>query len=140
MSRTATTGQNTSDASYTASVEVVSYTAPAPAPNHTIKLLIDFGEHAREFVSSEVGLRLLQLLADESKLDAQLQRSFSAAEASRVKQLLSCCVDMRVCPLHMFTAFRCLGLAVRILPASAHARARCIARAVTPLARRATAS
>lgn len=96
VTRSATTDKNTTDYSYTASVDVITYTAPEATHDKALKLLIDFGEHAREFISAETGLKFLELLADEQQLAAQLQRSFDPDDASRVQQLLRCCVDMRV--------------------------------------------
>ncbi|KAF6256287.1 hypothetical protein COO60DRAFT_132374 [Scenedesmus sp. NREL 46B-D3] len=58
------------DEGYKADLQVVTVELGGLTPSHTTKAraLIDFGEHGREFISSEVGLRLLQVLADPQLL------------------------------------------------------------------------
>ena len=86
-------------AAYSAAAEVVTYTAPASAQaaaQPALKLFISFGEHAREMISSEVGLRFLQLLSDPHLLAAQASAHLSAAELAHLQLLLSCCVALQV--------------------------------------------
>lgn len=58
------------DGDYRADIQVVTVELGGLTPAHSTKarVLIDFGEHGREFISSEVGLRLLQVLADPQQL------------------------------------------------------------------------
>lgn len=54
-----------------------------------VRLLLDFGQHARELVSGEVGLRLIRALGDV----AEMERAAGSAErAARVRRLLEACV------------------------------------------------
>ena len=98
----AATSQDTSTSSpttpYSATVEVVSYTVTGAdqLPQGPLKLLLSFGEHAREFISSETGLHLLRLLADPAVLEAQASRQFSASELLEIQRLLRCCVQFQV--------------------------------------------
>jgi len=57
----------------------------------------DFGEHARELISSEVGLRLLRALADDSALQALLRASgyWSTGQVAALASLLRCCVTFK---------------------------------------------
>lgn len=96
----AATDQTQEASAYTASMEIVSYTAASTntqnAPHEPLKLLISFGEHAREFISSEVGLRFLKLLSSPQLLAQQAVGHLSAAELSHLQLLLGCCIAMRV--------------------------------------------
>ncbi len=51
----------------------------------TMSPLQDFGEHGREFISSEIGLRLLQVLADPAQL---MRYAGSARRARRLQRIL----------------------------------------------------
>ena len=46
----------------------LSYLLATVCDDRMVMRMQDFGEHGREFVSSETGLRLLQLLASEAEL------------------------------------------------------------------------
>jgi hypothetical protein len=100
---------------YTVSMEVVtvdwSLAQSDSASVERLRLLIDFGEHARELISAEVGLRLLELLADKEKLVFQLTHEFSADVAHQVTELLQCCVTVKV-RLNVDMVY-CLGCAAK---------------------------
>lgn len=49
----------------------------------------DFGEHGREFITSEVGLRLLQVLGDPEQLSKLVG---GGKRAARLKAILEHCV------------------------------------------------
>lgn len=61
--------------------------------------LQDFGEHGREFISSEVGLRLLQVLADPQQLrnitgpGQRVERLTAILQQTVLKVRLLCCCD-----------------------------------------------
>ena len=102
-SRTATrvaTGA-AADESYSATIERVTYAGKASLSDtrERLRLLISFGEHAREFISAETGLRLLQFLADPTAMEAAVAQEFDEAEAAMLLQLLQCCVQLQVCYL-----------------------------------------
>lgn len=80
-----------------------------------LRLLLDFGQHAREFISSEVGLRLLELLADEEKLIFQLSASFSPTVAREITRLLRCCVTIQARARDAPPTARPVGIARRAL-------------------------
>mmetsp|Transcript_12451 Transcript_12451/g.33975 ORF Transcript_12451/g.33975 Transcript_12451/m.33975 type:complete len:413 (-) Transcript_12451:223-1461(-) len=54
------------DKKYKSTMQVVTVEPAGLSSDHASKarVLIDYGEHAREFISAELGLRLLQVLAD----------------------------------------------------------------------------
>jgi hypothetical protein len=55
----------------------------------------DFGEHGREFITSEVGLRLLEVLGDPQKAS---QMVGGAKRAERLQAILQHCVfKVRLC-------------------------------------------
>jgi Zinc carboxypeptidase len=89
---------------YSADVEVVSYAPSSAGGRAPLKLLISFGEHAREYISAEVGVRLLRLLADERALAAQAWQDFSSDDMRLLQALLRCCVEMKVCLLVLATS------------------------------------
>jgi hypothetical protein len=83
--------------SYSAVIEVVEYQPAHPNPDlEKLRLLISFGEHAREFISSETGLHVLRLLAESRQLAWQLQNSFPLDHAQQILDLLDCCVHVMV--------------------------------------------
>ncbi|KAI8475262.1 MAG: hypothetical protein J3K34DRAFT_485836 [Monoraphidium minutum] len=53
-----------------------------------VRLLLDFGEHGREYISSEVGLAFLGALANSSALDAA---AGGARRAARLRRILEAC-------------------------------------------------
>jgi len=56
------------DKGYSIDMQVIKVELGGHTKNHTskIRVLMDFGEHGRELISSELGLRLLELLADSN--------------------------------------------------------------------------
>lgn len=70
----------------------------ADAGQEKLRLLLDFGEHAREFISAEVGLHFLQTMADASGLHAFLANHLSQDKADHLLALLECCVQFKVLP------------------------------------------
>jgi len=63
--------------------------------------LQDFGQHGREFVSSETGLRLLGLLADEAELRRFCRRQGIELEPlQRALQHTLIEARLRFCPVH----------------------------------------
>jgi hypothetical protein len=64
-------------------------TPPHPTPPHPTPPTQDFGEHGREFISSEVGLRFLQALADPAALGVA---AGSPRRAARLRRILQDCV------------------------------------------------
>lgn len=57
-------------------------------PNQRARIFMDFGEHGREFVSSELGLLLLKTLADPAALTVALGGDLTAPRAARVMATL----------------------------------------------------
>lgn len=79
------------DGNYSADVPVLTV-APAGlgAPRgDKVRLLVDFGEHGREFISTEVGLRFIKALGDIAALERAVR---SPERAARVRRLLESCV------------------------------------------------
>ena len=90
---------------YTTSLNIVTFQPQARdvAPDKLLKVLLGFGEHARELISSEVALHVLALLADREARDRQLAAAFDADEVARLQHLLECCVQMQVRALELCT-------------------------------------
>jgi hypothetical protein len=63
-----------------------------------VRLLLDFGEHGREFVTSEVGLRFLRVLSGADGGAALTKAAGSPARAKRLRALLDACV-FKILPL-----------------------------------------
>jgi hypothetical protein len=111
-----------SDGNYTVTMEVVtvdwSHQHSDRSSRERLRVLIDFGEHARELISAEVGLRLLELLASEQQLITQLTSDFSADGAHQVMALLNCCLTLQVCS-HAFRAIVMQRAAISVTDYSA---------------------
>jgi len=62
------------DKGYAVEMQVVTVETSGLSGNHTNKarLLLDFGEHGREYISAELGLQLLRTLADPKMIKAVL--------------------------------------------------------------------
>jgi hypothetical protein len=91
-------GVKTKNGEYSAQMEVISCQPAHPDPDlEKLRVLISFGEHAREFISSETGLHVLQVLAEPSQLARQLQGNFTRKEVQQIQHLLDCCVHVMVC-------------------------------------------
>ncbi|GBF89660.1 metallocarboxypeptidase A [Raphidocelis subcapitata] len=54
-----------------------------------VRLLLDFGEHGREYITSELALRLLRVLANGTALEAA---AGGARRAARLRHILDACV------------------------------------------------
>jgi hypothetical protein len=84
-----------SNINYTANVPVVTINPPhpdeKPVGSDNLRVMLNFGEHAREFISSETGLHFLRML------------SFWHQNTPRIKnvdagtlRLIRCCVTFKV--------------------------------------------
>eukprot|EP00892_Ulva_mutabilis_P010111 jgi/Ulvmu1/7472/UM037_0015.1 len=88
---------------YTAEVPVVTFRSPLECPYEQLRLLLVFGEHAREFVSSELGLYLIQLLGNFEDVASHFgAREWSEGDDSETEQLialLKSCVSIKIVPI-----------------------------------------
>lgn len=88
------------EGSYSAEVPIVTVHPMRRPPTEVLRVLLDFGEHAREFISAEVGLHLLKLLANRDKLADQFEkRGWLTGHDNSTEELLDmlhCCVEFKV--------------------------------------------
>jgi hypothetical protein len=73
---------------------------PRQANGEVLRVLVDFGEHAREFISADTGLHFLSLLAQKEMLakqfDAFRSQAGTRSDTSSLLALLDCCVVLKV--------------------------------------------
>lgn len=85
---------------YTAEVPIVTISPAHPVEGEVLRVLVNFGEHAREFISAETGLHFLKLLAQKELLTAQFDAFSSKAgnvsDTATLLALLDCCVVLKV--------------------------------------------
>ena len=86
--------------SYTAEVPIVTISPPHQVEGEVLRVLVDFGEHAREFISADTGLQLLKLLVEQELLtlqfDAFRSKAGVASDTSALLAFLDCCVVLKV--------------------------------------------
>ena len=86
---------------YTAEVPIVTISPPHQVEDEVLRILVDFGEHAREFISADTGLQFLKLLAEQELLTLQFDAFRSKAgvtsDTAALLAFLDCCVVLKVC-------------------------------------------
>lgn len=91
---------HTNTDNYTAELPVVTVTPPLPCQHERLRVLLVFGEHAREFFTSELGLYLTELLGNFDDVGSHFAgREWgggSGSEAQELTALLSSCVSLKV--------------------------------------------
>jgi hypothetical protein len=85
---------------YSAELPVVTVHPVLRTPAEILRVVLDFGEHAREFITSEVALHLLKLLVNRHDLVEQFEMkgwgSGAGNDSEALIQLLECCVELKV--------------------------------------------
>ena len=91
---------------YTAEVPIVTISPPHDVEDEVLRVLVDFGEHAREFISADTGLHFLKLLAEQELLTLQFDAFRSeagvASDTAALLAFLDCCVVLKVCSSFCF--------------------------------------
>lgn len=93
---------------YTAEVPIVTVTPAHLVEGEVLRVLVDFGEHAREFISADTGLQFLKLLAQKelltSQFDAFRSKAGDASDTAELLAFLDCCVELKVRPFYYYSS------------------------------------
>lgn len=91
---------HTTTDNYTAELPVVTVSPVAQCEHERLRVLLVFGEHAREFISSELGLYFTALLGNlEQAVLHFAGRNWGTGDASEAQELLTMlqsCVSLKV--------------------------------------------
>jgi len=92
---------HTNDDNYTAEMPVVTLNSVSPCKHDQLRVLLVFGEHAREFVTSELALYLIDLLGNFHDVGLQFHgREWGDGDESETQDLttlLTSCVSIKAC-------------------------------------------